>query len=556
MPCSSCHQAARVKRPANEDGNSNRLLQSTNRPNRRGFLSRGEGIILNETAIRPTSFRPSGGFFSTATATGTGTGARVTRKNGQNFDSSRSSAKSGKGNKSRRKSSRKRGQVYRGGRANLKPGSAPHRAEVRVRQRGRDPIGGINIGRLRKEDNGYYYVGAPGSHFYGDIDDYFKYALGVNGGGQNGAFEGGPPVFCELPKASTKHTHGFHEHTFLKGENSRSARSSGKSGKGKGGKGKGGKGKGHGANYYIPSRGSHARRSGRFRGNAIQDAMTEVQCYYGAFPPFGGVPRNIRTSPSPTTLMPSLAPVPTTTPETGAPTMRATENANTRPPTSSPTLVAEITQAPTLSPTVAATIPDATIAPTTPAVVTAAPTASTFAPTIAPTGATSQPTAATAQPTSVTAQPTQQRPTIIPPEGTTGVLVESNLQYRFFDDEMAVPLRMPLQEEIDGLILQTNRFYLDSLRQNYTNLVDVQLDVLEWTYEENRTFPVFIDFDANVFFLDDTTIPPAADLLRVMQVGQDYEIYIMDYVWMSEPADSIFREVNEVLFKASVRPAK
>ena len=115
---------------------------------------------------------------------------------------------------------------------------------------------------------------------------------------------------------------------------------------------------------------------------------------------------------------------------------------------------------------------------------------------------------------------------------------------------------MPLQEEIDGLILQTNRFYLDSLRQNYTNLVDVQLDVLEWTYEENRTFPVFIDFDANVFFLDDTTIPPAADLLRVMQVGQDCEIYIMDYVWMSEPADSIFREVNEVLFKASVRPAK
>ena len=192
-------------------------------------------------------------------------------------------------------------------------------------------------------------------------------------------------------------------------------------GKGKGGDSKSsrsGKGKGKGLSRYSRSRrernpggpftggflsrarffngvgGSGPLRGGERPKRRTTDYVTvprnnilDMECYYGAFPPFLGIPDVIATdSPRGPTVAPSLAP--SNAPSTAAPSIVQTV---------APTRGA--TAAPTLTPTVPATA--------TPTTTTAQPTSSTVQPTVQPTAATTTaiPTAATAQPTAATAAP-------------------------------------------------------------------------------------------------------------------------------------------------------
>lgn len=74
----------------------------------------------------------------------------------------------------------------------------------------------------------------------------------------------------------------------------------------------------------------------------------------------------------------------------------------------------------------------------------------------------------------------------------------------------------------------------------------------DWTYDATRPFPILLNFDANGFYTDGTTIPSAPEVLSVMQ-GADYNNYIENYVWKTEPAmQSIFFEVTSVEYMARV----
>ena len=133
--------------------------------------------------------------------------------------------------------------------------------------------------------------------------------------------------------------------------------------------------------------------------------------------------------------------------------------------------------------------------------------------------------------------------------GTQVVIVECNLQYAFFMDEEA-NVRMPTHEEIDGLIVQTNLFYLQNLMVIHPNMVGFEADVIEWTYDETREYFLFIDFHANGFFTNGTEMPAVPVLLADMQ-GLDYDKYIMFNVWNSEPGGSVFADTKAVVFFAS-----
>lgn len=144
--------------------------------------------------------------------------------------------------------------------------------------------------------------------------------------------------------------------------------------------------------------------------------------------------------------------------------------------------------------------------------------------------------------------PTGGAPVAIPP-GTTRILVESRLEYRLFDT--ATP-RAPTQEEIDGVIAETNRFYTDILSAAYPNLDSFEAIFVEDSFNAGNDLPIRIDFDANAFFTDGTDIPSAQDVFAVLE-GADYQNYITNYVWNSEPVGStIFFETQEVAYEARV----
>jgi len=193
-------------------------------------------------------------------------------------------------------------------------------------------------------------IGAPGADFRGDLDDFFEDAIHYQGWS---AFSGGPLLQCQLPRAVDQESGFFpgasnsdwffarrrtrermrrqrHRNLHPADLNERN-------------------------NYRYNSRGD-ARRFGRFRPNQIQDAMTEVQCYYGAFA--GNlVPRE------PESAQPSVSQV------------------SAQPSVSS---APSISSFPSIMPSIA------TLAPT------SAPTNATASPTQMPTTATATPTVATA----------------------------------------------------------------------------------------------------------------------------------------------------------------
>ncbi|CAB9513377.1 expressed unknown protein [Seminavis robusta] len=141
-------------------------------------------------------------------------------------------------------------------------------------------------------------------------------------------------------------------------------------------------------------------------------------------------------------------------------------------------------------------------------------------------------------------------PIAIPP-GTERILVESRLEFGFFD---GVTAREPTQEEIDGLMVQTTAFYDQLLRAQFPNLDSFEaVFVPPAEFNAGNNLPVLINFDANAFFQTGTTVPSAAEVFAVLE-GANYQDYITMYVWNSEPvgAGNIFFETQEVAYNARV----
>jgi hypothetical protein len=80
--------------------------------------------------------------------------------------------------------------------------------------------------------------------------------------------------------------------------------------------------------------------------------------------------------------------------------------------------------------------------------------------------------------------------------------------------------------------------------------------VISWsvndaTYNETSETPITVDFDAIVNFLPTAAaLPGVRDFLMDMEAA-DYEDYIQNYVWNSEPFQtSIFFDTMRVVFRA------
>lgn len=137
------------------------------------------------------------------------------------------------------------------------------------------------------------------------------------------------------------------------------------------------------------------------------------------------------------------------------------------------------------------------------------------------------------------------------PDGTVTRTVESRLAYGFF---AGTNVRQPTQAEIDGLLVETNRFFSDYLPTVYPGVFSTfSSDNTDVTFDANANFPVNLDFDANVVFQGtDASAPTAGEVFASMQAA-DLQNYIQNYVWNSEPrGTSLFFDTQRSEYGARV----
>ena len=219
------------------------------------------------------------------------------------------------------------------------------------------------------------------------------------------------------------------------------------------------------------------------------------------------------------------------------------------------------TTAPAPEPATTAPAPEpATTAPA-PEPATPAPEPATPAPSAAA-GSTPAPSAAgaTTAPSAATASETTTAPSG-PTDSTTGptsamdpqkVIVEDSfLDYGFFQ---GTTVREPTQEEIDGIIIETNRFFTDVFSAAYgADFVSFSADNSVMSFMgEGDTYPVRIDFDAAVTFAEGATPATRDEIFTAMQ-NSDLNVYIQMYAWEAAPVmASLFYDTQRVKYDARI----
>jgi len=140
-------------------------------------------------------------------------------------------------------------------------------------------------------------------------------------------------------------------------------------------------------------------------------------------------------------------------------------------------------------------------------------------PTNAPGPGTPVPGAPTVTPGAPTVSPGETGGPPTPP-GTERRIVESTLEYGFF---AGTQVRQPTEEEYNGLMAETTRFYTDVMKAAYPNLESfVAFRVDDEFRPANTDLPIFVDFDAYAFFQEGTTIPTEEEVFATLQAA-DYE---------------------------------
>ena len=132
------------------------------------------------------------------------------------------------------------------------------------------------------------------------------------------------------------------------------------------------------------------------------------------------------------------------------------------------------------------------------------------------------------------------------------IVEDSFLEYGFFD---GVTARDPTQEEIDGVVEQTNLFFTMVFADQYGD------DFVSFVAEGNvasfgsdaDTYPVNIDFDAAVQFAEGTNPVPTRDEVFTAMQNSDLNDYIQSYVWEATPAMSgLFYDTQRVRYDARI----
>lgn len=181
-----------------------------------------------------------------------------------------------------------------------------------------------------------------------------------------------------------------------------------------------------------------------------------------------------------------------------------------------------------------------TVPTTAPTVSTTAPTTATFAPTRAPTHSPSISLAPSQAP-----QPTSSvAPTIDYCEAFNCVVVRSTLSYRL---AAFTNPREPTQQEIDGLLVETARFYNSTFAAQLFNYVKYKAEFIGAEFNPGQNdFPISITFMAHILFSFST--PSFADVTSVMEQA-DYEgDYIPNFIRNSWSVGTVLIYTEEVAY--------
>lgn len=111
---------------------------------------------------------------------------------------------------------------------------------------------------------------------------------------------------------------------------------------------------------------------------------------------------------------------------------------------------------------------------------------------------------------------------------------------------------IPTEQDVKGLICQTNKYFEDRLRQE---LVDEDVNShatnIDWDYVPGDKLPARVNFTAFTTYKDGTLVPGKLvyDILKVI----DVETYVRNYAWNSEPYETnIFWDIRDIEFSGEV----
>ena len=152
------------------------------------------------------------------------------------------------------------------------------------------------------------------------------------------------------------------------------------------------------------------------------------------------------------------------------------------------------------------------------------------------------------------------------PPTTVARNLETTLSFAFFD---GAPVRQPTDKEIDGLLVQTHRFYTQVFSSSNfgKTFIDVVLDVNRVDFDASQvvvgallagadaesSFPITVVTDVTVSFGEAASggqeVPSSDQLVMILQAA-NYVDYIQDYVWVADPpgGEGLFFETQVVQF--------
>lgn len=126
-------------------------------------------------------------------------------------------------------------------------------------------------------------------------------------------------------------------------------------------------------------------------------------------------------------------------------------------------------------------------------------------------------------------------PTLPPVTAPSSVVIPFQLEYGFDVIRLTPPRqpgvrklqdssRQPTPEEFEGLLVQTQRFYADLLRESFANLISVEVVQVGDDYRPGEALPVLVEIEiTGIFAATDGTIPPTPQDLSSVMTNADYD---------------------------------
>ena len=126
-------------------------------------------------------------------------------------------------------------------------------------------------------------------------------------------------------------------------------------------------------------------------------------------------------------------------------------------------------------------------------------------------------------------------PSQSPVPSTSSVLIPFQLEYGFDDDDddeiigrvrkLQDSNRRPTQEEFEGLLVQTERFYADLLGEAFESLISLEAVQVGDEYRPNNSLPVLVEIEIIAVFAvaTDGTTPPTPEDVSTAMTNADYD---------------------------------